>query len=134
MNLVRIIDSDDWVVDYNKDDQTYRVSYFEDSHFVDELCFKEYKEKECLLRCKDCDLKYYSESNNLWCSIFNTIMPEDGYCCFGETYKKLDKIEIYSEIIDRFNDIPHTSFWLTSEELKRLLDEQETTQKEQKEK
>lgn len=33
--------------------------------------------------CKDCDHKQRSEMN-LWCNIFEKIMPEDGYCCFGE--------------------------------------------------
>ena len=28
---------------------------------------------------------------------------------------------IAEEIVDKFNEIPHTSFWLTSEEIKRLL-------------
>lgn len=37
-----------------------------------------------LIKCKDCKLKHYSESNNLWCDIFERIMSEDGYCCFGE--------------------------------------------------
>ena len=37
-----------------------------------------------IVKCKDCKLKHYSESNNLWCDIFERIMSEDGYCCFGE--------------------------------------------------
>ena len=37
-----------------------------------------------IVKCKDCKLNHYSESNNLWGDIFERIMPEDGYCCFGE--------------------------------------------------
>lgn len=34
-------------------------------------------------KCKDCRFHHCSE-RNLWCDIFDKIMPEDGYCCFGE--------------------------------------------------
>ena len=44
MNLVRVFDSEDLVVDYDKDEGRYRVSYFEDYHFQDEWWFDEYKE------------------------------------------------------------------------------------------
>lgn len=43
-----------------------------------------YEDKERLIRCKDCNLKHYSESGNLWCDIFDKIMPENGFCCFAE--------------------------------------------------
>lgn len=34
-------------------------------------------------RCKDCKHHRCSE-RNLWCNVFDIIMPEDGYCCCGE--------------------------------------------------
>ena len=38
-----------------------------------------------VVRCKDCGLKYYSDSGkNLWCDVFDCIMPKDGYCSFGD--------------------------------------------------
>ena len=46
MSLIRISESDNWVVDYETDSHTYRVSYFEDGHFVDQCRFEPYKE-EC---------------------------------------------------------------------------------------
>ena len=36
-----------------------------------------------VVRCDQCRFHSYSISN-LWCDIFDKIMPEDGYCCFGE--------------------------------------------------
>ena len=45
MDVVRIHDSDDFVVDYDKNRGMYRVSYFEDGHFKDEHWFDEYKEQ-----------------------------------------------------------------------------------------
>lgn len=33
--------------------------------------------------CEHCRFKQMS-SRNLWCDIFDKIMPEDGYCCFFE--------------------------------------------------
>lgn len=37
-----------------------------------------------VIRCKDCDMHRYSESHNLWCKVFDMIMPEDGFCSLGE--------------------------------------------------
>lgn len=34
-------------------------------------------------RCKDC-VRHRCSEGNLWCDIFDKIMSEDGYCCFGE--------------------------------------------------
>lgn len=44
--FVRILETDDWVVDYDKENKRYRVSYFEDNHFKEELYFNAYTEKE----------------------------------------------------------------------------------------
>ena len=46
MSLIRISESDDWIVDYDRERGMYRVSYFEDNHFVDECWFDAYEEKE----------------------------------------------------------------------------------------
>lgn len=45
MSLIRISESDDWIVDYDKERGMYRVSYFEDNHFKDEYWFDEYKKE-----------------------------------------------------------------------------------------
>ena len=36
---IRILDTDDWVVEYDIENNIYRVSYFQDYHFVDEVLF-----------------------------------------------------------------------------------------------
>lgn len=46
MALIRICESDDWFVDYDRERGMYRVSYFEDNHFKDECWFDCYEEKE----------------------------------------------------------------------------------------
>ena len=46
MSLIRISESDDWIVDYDRERGMYRVSYFEDYHFKDEYWFDAYEEKE----------------------------------------------------------------------------------------
>ena len=46
-NLIRISETDDWVVDYDKTHGMYRVSLFENGHYQDEIWFDEV-EKECL--------------------------------------------------------------------------------------
>jgi hypothetical protein len=44
MDVVRILDADNFVVDYDKERGMYRVSCFEDNHFKDECWFHEYYE------------------------------------------------------------------------------------------
>lgn len=46
MSLIRISESDDWIVDYDRERGMYRVSYFEDYHFKDEYWFDCFEEKE----------------------------------------------------------------------------------------
>jgi hypothetical protein len=41
---INVIENDSFIVEYNKETNTYRVSYFEDNHFKDEICFRGYKE------------------------------------------------------------------------------------------
>ena len=43
MSLIRISESDNWIVDYDTEFGIYRVSYFEDGHFVDQCKFGEYR-------------------------------------------------------------------------------------------
>ena len=46
MSLIRISESDDWIVDYDRERGVYRVSYFEDYHWKDEYWFDCFEEKE----------------------------------------------------------------------------------------
>ena len=46
MDVVRICDNDDFVVDYDKNRGMYRVTIFEDGHFLDEVWFDAYEDKE----------------------------------------------------------------------------------------
>ena len=45
MNLINILDTDDYIVDYDKENKRYRVSFFENYNFVDEVWFDEYNEE-----------------------------------------------------------------------------------------
>lgn len=38
---IRILENDDWIVEYDIENNIYRVSYFQDNHFVDEVLFNE---------------------------------------------------------------------------------------------
>jgi hypothetical protein len=80
----RIYDSEEIVVDYYDDGKPMvRVSQFEDGHFRDEH-FVEIPTAE-VVHCRDCTVPH-----NRWtgCPRMNgTIMPEDGYCSFGERRK-----------------------------------------------
>lgn len=58
MSLIRISESDDWIVDYDRERGMYRVSYFEDCHFKDEFWFDAYEEKELAVRNKAVNFSY----------------------------------------------------------------------------
>lgn len=45
-DVVNVYEDEYVVVDYNKSGKMYRVSIFEDCHFVDEFWFDEYKEDQ----------------------------------------------------------------------------------------
>lgn len=44
--LIRISEQRDWIIDYDPECGMYRVSYFQDNHFVDECWFDAYEDKE----------------------------------------------------------------------------------------
>ena len=46
MNLIKIAENDDFIVNYDKSRGMYRVSVFQDYHFQDEYWFDAYEEKE----------------------------------------------------------------------------------------
>ena len=46
MSLIRICESEDFVVDYDPDRGMYRLSTFEENHFQDEYWFDAYRETE----------------------------------------------------------------------------------------
>ena len=42
---IRILENDDWIVEYDIENNKYRVGYFQDNHFVDEVLFDAYEEQ-----------------------------------------------------------------------------------------
>ena len=36
---IRILENDNWIVEYDAENNQYRVSYFQDNHFVDGVLF-----------------------------------------------------------------------------------------------
>lgn len=40
---IRILENNDWIVDYDIENNQYRVNYFQDNHFVGEVWFDAYK-------------------------------------------------------------------------------------------
>ncbi len=65
MSLIRISESDDWIVDHDKECGMYRVSYFENNHFVDEHWFDAYEDKELSVEFPQTigSLTYYSKAD-----------------------------------------------------------------------
>lgn len=39
---IRIFENDDWIVEYDIQNNQYRVGYFQDYHFVDQVLFDAY--------------------------------------------------------------------------------------------
>lgn len=72
-NWITIKESPDWIVDYDSAKGRYRVSYFENGHFKDEVIFREFEEPEavdadCFIACPYC----------LVCSVTTTDFNNDG--------------------------------------------------------
>ena len=49
---------DNFIVEYDKTRGIYRVSYFEDNHFVDDVIFDEYSKPKCPEGCPGTLSKY----------------------------------------------------------------------------
>lgn len=64
--------SDDWIVDYDKSRGMYRVSYFQDNHFVDECWFDAYEDKEV----SECTTSSLSEVVDKMCKISDEEIKE----------------------------------------------------------
>lgn len=41
---IRILENDDWIVEYDAENNRYRVGYFQDCHFVDDVLFERVEE------------------------------------------------------------------------------------------
>lgn len=65
MSLIKISESDDWIVDYDRERGQYRVSYFEDNHFKDEYWFDAYEDRELSVEFPQTigSLTYYSKAD-----------------------------------------------------------------------
>ena len=83
--MIKIFENDDFVVDYDKENKRYRVSYFEDYHFKEECWFDEYEEENKTLQ-----------------QVLNEMEPPT-------LLKDLSSEEI-NRIVDEFNKIGCASF------------------------
>lgn len=61
--FIRILENDDFVVDYDKWNNQYRVSYFEDYHFKEECYFDAYELKALPEKYEVCGEFTYE---NMW--------------------------------------------------------------------
>lgn len=75
---IRILENDDWIVEYDIENNIYRVGYFQDNHFVDEVLFGtcETKMNKIVERLKELEEEHpykvigqpdtYSQYNEAW--------------------------------------------------------------------
>jgi hypothetical protein len=98
--MIKIFENDDFVVDYDKENKRYRVSYFEDYHFKEECWFDEYEEENKTLQ-----------------QVLNEMEPPT-------LLKDLSPEEI-ERVADEFSRIGCTSFQMTTDEIKKILERQE---------
>lgn len=88
MSLIRISESEEFFVDYDRERGMYRVSIFKDNHFTDEYWFDAYEEKECRAHghwflldkcsnagvyCSVCHKKVYKEH-------YANVKPKSKFC------------------------------------------------------
>ena len=86
-NWITLKETSDWTVDYDTNGHRYRVSYFENGHFVDEVIFREYTSAEAIIECPQCKVCSISiDSNN---SANTTTCPVCGVEVDVSEYRKL---------------------------------------------
>ena len=92
MNLIKICISDDFEVDYDKERGMYRVSVFDDGHFLDEYWFDAYEEKELddFFPYTIGDITYYSKEE-----LFEWIenQQNNNKNCLSEAFKKYELVQ-----------------------------------------
>lgn len=66
-NWIKIKETPEWIIDYDKNKGRYRISYFEYGHFVDEIIFCEYRasDVETLISCPHCLVHSISIADNV---------------------------------------------------------------------
>ena len=98
MNLIKIAENDDFVVDYDKERGMYRVSYFQDNHFQDEFWFDEYEEREVTHVSNVCDGTLNKDIEEITCL-------SGKIACISESFLKLpeDKIEYLKKLKENFD-------------------------------
>lgn len=121
MSLLRISESDDWMVDYDRERGMYRVSYFEDGHFVDEHWFDAFEDKEV----KDLYLVYgnidESGDTDTWVAdIFDNIEQAKACAEWHNTVKTQKNVYYYAS-----KDIWNVNKWDYIKDLKKLKDKSE---------
>jgi hypothetical protein len=79
--MIKIFENDDFVVDYDKENKRYRVSYFEDCHFKDEFWFNAYEKK--ILRSPADKIAIYKEMQDSIKSIYTMIFDDLDILFYG---------------------------------------------------
>ena len=81
--LIEILNKDEWNVQYDKENNRYRVSYFEEFHFCDEIWFDAYKDKEIRSDFPNCHV-----GDVVWYTYYRT---EPEKCKISMLQQKADK-------------------------------------------
>lgn len=98
MNLIRISESDDSIVDYDKERGMYRVSIFEDGHFKDEIWFDAYEEKEVnsLYFVYGC-INESRDLGDIWVAdIFDNFEQAEAYAEWYNAVKTQENVSYYA--------------------------------------
>jgi len=95
MSFARIIDYNNWIIDYDTESREYRVSYFEDGHFVDECRFKEFDYFQYLYDTDDEIKRMVDEFNNI---PEEYIIPIEHWKRLGYTDEEAKELEQASKI------------------------------------
>ena len=100
MSLIRVSESKDFIVDYDRERGMYRVSVFKDNHFKDEYWFDCYEERE--LSSKEEWLRFYFKAflrgaaeliEYMRKNYTNGILPSDMTDTFKEFCKQFGDIK-----------------------------------------
>lgn len=104
MALIKVLENDDWIVEYDTENRKYRVSYFEDYHWKDECWFE-----RCVLDGKEIsyhnmtvkDMEEYKKN------AVDILKKNSQYATAKAVEVAFDNLIWMADVADRLNSIPN---------------------------
>lgn len=95
MSLIRIAENNNFIIDYDKEKGMYRVSFFENGHWQDEIWFDAYENNELKVNLTKDELEMIDTGLFVACN--ECQLPDKGEEGYEEVILLRKKLGIYTE-------------------------------------